>query len=159
MIGDIGDDYQAGDDAELERSKEEDVTQESAADRTVLLCEQLAAATTAGGVQWEVASGDSFFWRRPEGSAEITSRDHDGLPPFELTVYNADEAKVEELASGLVGEDEPAAWNDALAALYRAARRSALRADEIIDALISALPSREVEARDELRSPIADRSR
>jgi hypothetical protein len=138
------------------------VTQESAdgrkADRTVLLCEQLAAATTAGGVHWEVVSGDTFVWGRPEGSVEITSRDHDGLPPFELTVYNADGAKVDELASGLVGEDEPAAWNDALAGLYRAARRSALRADEIIDALISALPSREVEARGKQGSPVVDRT-
>jgi hypothetical protein len=152
----------AGDYAERERPKEEHVTQESAdgrkGDRTVLLCEQLAAATTAGGVQWEVASGDTFLWRRPEGSVEITSRDHDGLPPFELTVYNADGAKVEELASGLVGEDEPAPWNDALAGLYRAARRSALRADEIIDALISALPSREMEALGEPGSPAVRRT-
>jgi hypothetical protein len=105
-----------------------------------------------------VASGDTFHWRRPEGSVEITSRDHDGVAPFELTVYNADDAKVEELASELVGQDEPAAWNDALAGLYRDARRSALRGDEIIDALISALPSREVEVRDEPGSPAANRT-
>jgi hypothetical protein len=153
---------QAGDDDEREHPEEEHVTQERADERendqVVLLCEQLAAATSAHGVRWEVASGDTFHWRRPEGSVEITSRDHDGVAPFELTVYNADDAKVEELASELVGQDEPAAWNDALAGLYRAARRSALRGDEIIDALISALPSREVEVRDEPGSPAANRT-
>jgi hypothetical protein len=153
---------QAGDDDERERPEEGHVRQERADERendqTVLLCEQLAAATRARGVRWEVASGDTFSWRRPEGSVEITSRDHDGVPPFELTVYNAGGEKVEELASELVGEDEPAAWNDALAGLYRAARRSALRGDEIIDALISALPSREVEARSEPESPVVNRA-
>jgi hypothetical protein len=145
-----------------ELPREEHVTQERVderkSDRTVLLCEQLAAATSARGVQWEVDSGDTFFWRRPEGSVEITSRDHDGVPPFELTVYNADGDKVEELASELVGEDEPAAWNDALTGLYRGARRSALRGDEIIDALLSALPSQGVEARDDWGSPVANRT-
>jgi hypothetical protein len=153
---------QAGGDDDRERPEEEHVTQEwgdeRENDQTVLLCEQLTAATLARGVRWEVASGDTFRWRRPEGSVEITSRDHDGVPPFELTLYNADDDKVEELTSELVGEDEPAGWNDALAGLYRAARRNALRGDEIIDALISALPSREVEARDEPGSPVVNRT-
>jgi hypothetical protein len=131
---------------------------ERKSDRTVRLCEQLAAATSERGVQWEVDSADTFLWRRPEGSVEITSRDHDGVTPFELTVYNADGDKVEELASELVGEDEPAAWNDVLAWLYRGARRSALHGDEIIDALLSALPSRGVEAQNDWESPVATRT-
>jgi hypothetical protein len=158
---------QAGDDDERERPEEEHLRQERADEREndqlVLLCEQLAAATSPRGVRWEVVGRDTFSWSRPEGSVQITSRDHDGVPPFELTVYNAEGDKVEELASELVGEDEPAAWNDALAGLYRAARRSALRGDEIIDALISALPSpalpsREVEARSEPESPVVNRT-
>ena len=42
---------------------------------------------------------------------------------------------------GVVAPYKPAAWNDTLAKLYRAARRSGLRADDIIDALIEALPT------------------
>jgi hypothetical protein len=120
-------------------------------DRIVVLCEQLAAVTAQRRVRWELAGEDTFSWTRPEGSVEIQSRDRDGAPPFEVTVFNPKGDRVEELISELVGEDEPAAWNDVLAELYRTARASALRADEIIDALITALPTTET-----LRHPASE---
>jgi ankyrin repeat protein len=116
------------------------------ADRLVLLCERLADATAARRVEWRLEQEDRFVWLREDGSVSITSRDHDGDPPYELAVLNAGGEPVDELSSDLVGEDEPAPWNEPLADLYRVARRSALRADDIIDALIDALPPSRAEA-------------
>jgi hypothetical protein len=111
-------------------------------DRIVVLCERLAHATRTGSAKWRVDSDDRFVWQQPEhASVSIGSRDKDGEPPYEIALFNANGDKVEELTSQLVGEDEPAVWNDSLAVLYRAARRSALGADELIDTLIAALPT------------------
>jgi hypothetical protein len=117
------------------------VTNDNRSRRIIVLCVRLANATFAGHVRWEMTNEDTFSWRRPEGGVEITSRDRDGMPPFALSVYSANGQKVDELASELAANDEPAPWNDALATLYRAARSSGLRADEIVDALIAALPT------------------
>jgi hypothetical protein len=107
--------------------------------RLTKLGKRLAAATTAGAAEWQVRELDVYSWSAGEGGVSVASRDRDAEPPYELVVYNPAGEKVDELASELVG-DQPAPWNDALAELYRAARRSALRADDIIDALIGALP-------------------
>jgi hypothetical protein len=110
-------------------------------DGMAVLCERLAHATRTGNAKWQVAADDRFIWERPEqASIQMGSRDKDGEPPYQVVLFNAKGDKVEELSSQLVG-DEPAAWNEALATLYRAARRSALGADELIDELIAALPS------------------
>jgi hypothetical protein len=118
------------------------------ADRLVLLCQRLVEATASRQVAWRLdeEEDDLFAWADKAGSVSITSRDGDGDPPYELGIYNPDHEKVEELSSDLVGDDEPAPWNEPLAQLYRAARRSALRADDIIDALIDALLVSEAEA-------------
>jgi hypothetical protein len=111
------------------------------AERMILLCNRLAAATGAGGgVSWEIEGPDRFVWRRAEGMVAIATRDKDGQPPYELRVYSGNGVLVDELSSLLVDGDRPAPWNDALALLYRAARRSALRADELLDTLIGLLP-------------------
>jgi hypothetical protein len=81
------------------------------------------------------------MWEQDRGSVSIGSRDKDGQPPYELGIYNPNGEKVEELASQLVEGDRPADWNEPLAELYRVARRSALHADDIIDALIDQLPA------------------
>jgi hypothetical protein len=118
--------------------------------RLITLGNRLAAATTAGAAQWEVRELDVYSWTAAEGALSVASRDRDAEPPYELVVYNPDGEKIDELASELV-DDEPAAWNDTLAELYRAARRSALRADDIIDALLGSLPKDD-------RSPEQERS-
>jgi hypothetical protein len=104
------------------------------------LTERLAAATTARAARWQLEGDDVFVWSAADGVVTVGSRDHDGEPPYELAVYNPARERVDELASDLLEDDQPASWNDALGDLYRAARRSALRADDIIDALIEALP-------------------
>lgn len=113
------------------------------ADRVQLihLCERLANATSARAAEWRLEGEDRYIWERPEGRVAIGARDRDGEPPYELAVLNGDGDKVEELASALVDDDRPAEWNGALAELYRVARSSALHADEIIEALIRALPA------------------
>jgi hypothetical protein len=109
-------------------------------DRIVILCRRLAAATAARRAEWRVDGDDMFVWERDEGGVSIRSRDGDGEPPFELAVYNPGGQKVEERASALVEGDRPAPWNGPLADLYGVARRTALRADDIIDALIERIP-------------------
>ena len=108
--------------------------------RLIALCDRLAEATLAGGVEWRREDQDTYIWERKEGAVSIGARDHDGQPPYELSVFNSGGLKVEEIASALVENDLPADWNGPLAELYRIARRSALHADEIIEALMNALP-------------------
>jgi ankyrin repeat protein len=109
--------------------------------RLTELADRLAAATTTRIAQWQLDGDDVFVWIAPEGSVTVGSRDRDGEPPYELAVYNPTRERVDELTSERLTDDRPAPWNDALVELYRAARRSALRADDIIDSLIEALPA------------------
>jgi hypothetical protein len=109
-------------------------------DRVVVLSERLAEATRAGRAKWRRDGEDTFLWDGEQGSVSVESRDNDGEPPYQLVVFNEDGLKVEELTSQLLENDQPAEWNEPLAVLYRSARRSALNADEVIDALIEALP-------------------
>jgi hypothetical protein len=122
--------------------------QTSLHNRVIVLCERLAEATLADEIDWRVADQDRFAWEDEAGSVVIGASDRDGLPPYELAIVNSLGEKVEELVSALLEEDQPAPWNEPLAELYRAARRSALHADEIIDALVAALPH-DVEDADE----------
>ena len=110
-------------------------------DRLIDLCTRLADATRAGAVEWRREGEDEYLWEQPEGAVAIAARDRDGQPPYELSVYNGSQEQVEELESALVDDDQPAPWNGPLAELYRVARRSALRADDIIEALVAAIPA------------------
>jgi hypothetical protein len=107
--------------------------------RLITLAQHLVEATAQRTAQWDARADHVYFWGAAEGSVTIASRDRDGEPPYELALYAVDGNKVDELASELLAGDEPAPWNDALAELYRIARRSALGADEIIDALLERL--------------------
>ena len=109
--------------------------------RLIVLCERLADATLAGATDWRGEGNDHYLWEREEGTLSIGARDRDGQPPYDLAVFNSNGEKVDELASALVDDDRPAEWNEPLAELYRVARRSALHADEIIEALMNALPA------------------
>jgi hypothetical protein len=108
--------------------------------RIVVLCERLAYATRARTAEWSREEEDTFMWASKEGSVSIGSRDKDGEAPYELVVVNAKGEKLDELTSQLLDDDRVADWNEPLAELYRAARRSALRADDVIEALMDALP-------------------
>lgn len=110
-------------------------------DRLIELCTRLAEATRTGAVEWRREGEDEYLWELSEGAVSIAARDRDGQPPYELSVYNGSQEQVEELESALVDDDQPAPWNGPLAELYRVARRSALRADDIIEALVAAIPA------------------
>ncbi len=107
--------------------------------RLTTLARQLVAATLQRVVRWEQKDSDVFTWGASEGLVTVASRDRDGEPPYQVTVHTAAGAKVDELMSELLPDDQPAPWNEPLAELYRVARRSALGADDIIDALIERL--------------------
>lgn len=121
--------------------------------RLMTLARRLAAATASGTAEWQMREPDVYAWESEEGSVSVASRDRDGDPPFELVVFNPSQERVDEISSALLEDDQPAPWNDSLARLYRLARRSALRADDIIEALIGALPaSGDDESTDQERS-------
>ncbi|HET9323474.1 MAG TPA: hypothetical protein VFO03_06305 [Gaiellaceae bacterium] len=107
--------------------------------RVVVLCERLLEATRKHAADWNREAEDLFVWKGSQGTVSIGSRDKDGEPPYQLTVVNADGDTLEELRSDLVADDQPAPWNEPLAGLYRAARRRALKADEVLEAMIEAL--------------------
>lgn len=109
-------------------------------DRLIVLCERLAEATLAGHVEWRSEGEDRYVWEHETASVAVGARDKDGQPPYDLAVLDRNGEQLEELTSALVGDDRPAPWNEPLSELYRVARRSGLHADEIIDALIAALP-------------------
>lgn len=108
-------------------------------ERLISLAERLAAATAHGAARWQVTANDAYSWRASEGTVTIASRDRDGEPPYELAIYNAGGEKVDELTSEVLDGDEPSPWNEALAEVHRVARRSALGADDVIDALLERL--------------------
>jgi hypothetical protein len=109
------------------------------------LAQRLAAATAARSARWQRGEGDVYVWASKGGSVTVVSRDRDDEPPYELAVFSPSGEKVDELASALLEDDRPAPWNEALVDLYRAAKRSALGADDIIEALIDALPATETD--------------
>jgi hypothetical protein len=121
-------------------------------ERLTTLAQELALATAQRAARWELRDADFYSWTAPEGAVTIASRDRDGEPPYELTVYNSGAEKVDELVSELLVDDEPAPWNEPLAELYRIARRSGLGADDIIDALLDRLREADGDARTEQRS-------
>ena len=134
------------------------MTQTTVEDRVIVLCKRLAEATTSGDVEWRAEEEDWYLWEHSAGAVAIGARDRDGEPPYELRIMNGEGQRVEELLSALVGDDQPAPWNEHLAELYRVARRSALHADEIIDALIAGLQrATEVGREDEPQAEIATR--
>jgi hypothetical protein len=114
------------------------VTKET--EHVAALARRLADATNDGEVKWQKTGPDAFRWTSSAGSVAVASSDGDRQPPYELVVSNAEGEEVDKLVSALVSEDQAAPWNDALADLYRAARRSALEADQLIDALMAQLP-------------------
>ena len=122
--------------------------------RLVELSERLRSATDDGRVEWALEDDTSFFWAGASGSVGVRSRDGDGEEPFELALYSAAKQKVETLTSEWSDQEEPAAWNDPLARLYRAARRQALGVDRILDDLLAELPrAREASAGQREASP------
>jgi hypothetical protein len=103
------------------------------------LAARLLDATRIKSVHWRPAEVEAYTWGTTEGSVTIASRDRDGEPPYELAIFNPENVKVDALKSDLLTGDVPAPWNGALADLYAAARRDALGADDLIDALMGAV--------------------
>jgi hypothetical protein len=103
------------------------------------LAESLLKATQGRSIEWRLAEPEVYSWATAAGSVTIASRDRDGEPPYELAIFNPENVKVDTVKSELLGGDVPAPWNESLAELYSAARRSAFRADELIEALIDAV--------------------
>lgn len=107
--------------------------------RLIELCQQLAAATGQGRVEWAAEEDTAFVTTFSAAALAIKSRDRDGDAPYELDISTPEGTKVETLVSEWTEREEPADWNMALYELYRAARRQALGVDRILDALLAEL--------------------
>jgi hypothetical protein len=109
-------------------------------ERLVELSKRLRAATDAGQLDWTAEEDTAFLWTGAGGAIGVRSRDHDGEEPYELEVFTAARQKVESLGSEWTADEQPAPWNEAVASLYRAARRRALGVDRILEDLLAELP-------------------
>jgi hypothetical protein len=109
-------------------------------ERLVELSRRLRAATDSGHLEWTAEDDATFIWTGARGAVGVRSRDGDGEEPYELDVYNAARQKVETLGSEWTADEQPAPWNEAVARLYRAARRQALGVDRILEDLLAELP-------------------
>jgi len=109
-------------------------------ERLVELSKRLHVATDAGQLDWTAEDDTTFLWTGSSGAVSVRSRDGDGEEPYELDVFGAARQKVETLGSEWTADEQPAPWNEALARLYRAARRQALGVDRILDDLLAELP-------------------
>lgn len=109
-------------------------------ERLVELSKRLRAATDAGQLEWTAEEDTAFLWTGARGAVGVRSRDRDGEEPYELEVFSAARQKVESLSSEWTADEQPAPWNDAVARLYRAARRQALGVDRILQDLLGELP-------------------
>jgi hypothetical protein len=112
------------------------MTNDSDTNQLAKLAERLLDGTRLRSVHWRPAEVETYTWGTTDGSVTIASRDRDGEPPYELAIFNPENVKVDTLKSDLLPGDVPAPWNGALADLYAAARRDALGADDLIDALM-----------------------
>jgi hypothetical protein len=109
-------------------------------ERLVELAGRLKAATDANRVEWTAQEDTAFLWTGSRGAVGVRSRDGDGEEPYELEIFSASRQKVETLGSEWTADQQPAPWNDAVARLYRAARRQALGVDKILADLLGELP-------------------
>jgi hypothetical protein len=109
-------------------------------ERLVELSKRLRAATDAGQLDWTAEEDTAFLWTGAGGAVGVRSRDRDGEEPYELEVFTAARQKVESLGSEWTADEQPAPWNEAVARLYRAARRRALGVDRILEDLLAELP-------------------
>ncbi len=113
---------------------------ESPSERLIELTRRLKAATDAGQLEWEAVEDTAFLWTGSQGAVGVRSRDGDGEEPYELDIFGAERQKVETLVSEWAADEQPAPWNEAVACLYRAARRQALGVDRILEDLLRELP-------------------
>jgi hypothetical protein len=109
-------------------------------ERLVELSKRLRAATDAGQLEWKAEEDTAFLWKGVGGSVGVRSRDRDGEEPYELEVFTAARQKVESLGSEWLADEQPAPWNEAVAGLYRAARRRALGVDDLLEDLMAEVP-------------------
>lgn len=113
---------------------------ESSYERLVELSGRLKTATDAGHLEWMAEEDTAFLWTGASGAVGVRSRDGDGEEPYMLDVFSAAHQKVETLGSEWTADEQPAPWNEAVARLYRAARRQALGVDRILEDLLAELP-------------------
>jgi hypothetical protein len=114
------------------------------------LARQLISSTDRRVINWEVAGEEaSFSCKLTAGTATIESVDKDGREPFKFSLTTPSGELVDYIETEWYGEEdgdaEPASWNSLLTDLFEAARRSALKIDGLVDAMVQELKSKETQ--------------
>lgn len=103
--------------------------------RMYSLLTRLIARTEAGSVQWERGGREeSYIYSLPDASVVIETKDRDDSHPYRFRVVNDMGDTVDEITVSPFEASSSEAEE-----LYRLAKRSALRVDETLDALLSRL--------------------
>ena len=117
------------------------------------VAQQLLARTQAGVLRWQAAARpkdapdtwqpQQFVTRLRTGSATVGSEVPEGRYPYELHLREPAGQHVGQLVTddedAWLGDREPEAWEQALADLYAAARKSALGTTASLDAIVDEL--------------------
>jgi len=113
---------------------------DSSMDKVRSLMRRLQIGTANNQILWEQQSDTAYLYARRSSSVWVAA-DSDGTAPFKLQVYDGDGQVVDEYETVMrATEAEYRAANQELAELYKAARRQALRSDEVLDDLMQDLP-------------------
>jgi hypothetical protein len=103
------------------------------------VAQRLLALTQKGGIDWEKdpRSEDSYSYSTTDSTVIIRSRDADGDIPYVISVRDQDGDTVATLT--VTDSFDNLAQKKTISDLYKAARRSALQTDSVLDKLIDDL--------------------
>lgn len=105
-------------------------------DRLLDLVNRLNFATKKNSIEWgETDREMAYISVLADAQLLVASVDDDGASPYVLEIINDDGTVVDSIRS-----DRSRAFSSAISELYERARRSATKADAILDKLLEALP-------------------
>jgi hypothetical protein len=95
------------------------------------LLERITEGTEKGQLNWKSSTETAFSLPLEHGAITIASRDADGIAPYDVNIFNAENVAVESIAS----EDDPL-MSIKLDRLYQEVRRQVMGVNSTLDALL-----------------------
>jgi hypothetical protein len=121
------------------------ITDDELRERLIPILGSVLEKTLNGQVDWSPTNrDDQFLSSGPNSSLRVSSWLDDELDEnITFSLLNTRGVEVAELSSrwNFDGESGPASWNSKLIELHRAARRTALQVDKVLDSVLSDLGS------------------
>ena len=111
--------------------------------RLVTLAKELLDRTKKGLASWEPADpdGSAFFLTTTRAQIVIESMEHDGEPSFRLALLSHEDTEVDSIEQFTREGDDFIRndWSELLVQLFAAARRNALKVDEVVNSVFDEL--------------------